>query len=348
MRIPDPARDTSSHSACGRRAHANEEFEFMRLRSVVIREGSVVSHDEAPTPDLGWHRDGAMRWLLVQGGMDGELASVLESLGADGVAIEAHVKGSDWLQPLESQGYSVAALPELTSWNENRSWFHVVLLPQTLVSVHAQEIEAMDSFVQRRWLARPAPRPTLEDLLLFFIEALTMEETAEFGRIRFDVERHAAGLKAGPESVTVEQLEDLMTRSHHMSTVFFEMQRLVENVEFSRASLLNLAEHREYFRLGIHALRRRREGVEQIQRRMEELQRQHIMDQQARAEGRLRALTILSAVFLPLTLISGIYGMNFVHMPELDEANAYFMVLGGMGILAGVMVLFFVVKGWFR
>jgi magnesium transporter len=72
------------------------------------------------------------------------------------------------------------------------------------------------------------------------------------------------------------------------------------------------------------------------------------MDRQAKAEGRLRVLTVISAVFLPLTLIAGIYGMNFVNMPDLDAANAYFIVLGGMVVLAIAMITFFIRKGWFR
>ena len=62
----------------------------------------------------------------------------------------------------------------------------------------------------------------------------------------------------------------------------------------------------------------------------------------------MRVLTIISATFLPLTLIAGIYGMNFTNMPELDEGYAYFIVLVGMAIFAIAMVLFFIRKGWFR
>jgi hypothetical protein len=52
-------------------------------------------------------------------------------------------------------------------------------------------------------------------------------------------------------------------------------------------------------------------------------------------------LTVLSAVFLPLTLVAGIYGMNFEHMPELDERYAYFFVLGFMLFIGAGMLGFF-------
>lgn len=55
----------------------------------------------------------------------------------------------------------------------------------------------------------------------------------------------------------------------------------------------------------------------------------------------MRTLTVMSAIFFPLTLITGIYGMNFSHMPELQWHYGYFMVLavlGGVG--AGLVYLF--------
>ena len=106
--------------------------------------------------------------------------------------------------------------------------------------------------------------------------------------------------------------------------------------------------HRELIRRGAENIRSIREGVEQLRRRLEELQRQHLMDRQVMTERRVRVLTILSAVFLPLTFLAGVYGMNFANMPELDEGYAYFMVLGGMGALAIAMISFFFWKGWFR
>ena len=61
----------------------------------------------------------------------------------------------------------------------------------------------------------------------------------------------------------------------------------------------------------------------------------------------MRVLTVLSGIFLPLTLISGIYGMNFEYMPELKTHYGYFITLGGMGGLAAVLLLFFWYKKWF-
>lgn len=58
-------------------------------------------------------------------------------------------------------------------------------------------------------------------------------------------------------------------------------------------------------------------------------------------------LTVLSAVFLPLGLIAGIFGMNFENMPELKYPHAYPIALGGMVTLAIVLLLVFRRRGYF-
>lgn len=61
---------------------------------------------------------------------------------------------------------------------------------------------------------------------------------------------------------------------------------------------------------------------------------------------RMKVLTMVSTVFIPLTFIVGIYGMNFENMPELATANGYYWVLGGMLILALAMMATFKIKRW--
>jgi magnesium transporter len=60
----------------------------------------------------------------------------------------------------------------------------------------------------------------------------------------------------------------------------------------------------------------------------------------------MRFLTLFSAVLLPMTLIAGIYGMNFEHMPGLHHGLGFSLALLAMGATAGLVLLFFRRKGW--
>lgn len=60
----------------------------------------------------------------------------------------------------------------------------------------------------------------------------------------------------------------------------------------------------------------------------------------------MRVLTVITTIFMPLSFIAGIYGMNFEHMPELKWAWGYPMALGIMGIVAAIMLIGFRLKNW--
>jgi magnesium transporter len=60
----------------------------------------------------------------------------------------------------------------------------------------------------------------------------------------------------------------------------------------------------------------------------------------------MKVLTLMASIFIPLTFIAGIYGMNFENMPELQSRIGYFVVLGVMVLLAIVLVGYFRQRGW--
>jgi magnesium transporter len=61
----------------------------------------------------------------------------------------------------------------------------------------------------------------------------------------------------------------------------------------------------------------------------------------------MRVLSIVATIFLPLTLLAGIYGMNFEYMPELTWRWGYFAVLGVIGLVILIVIWRFWASGWF-
>lgn len=60
----------------------------------------------------------------------------------------------------------------------------------------------------------------------------------------------------------------------------------------------------------------------------------------------MRILTVITAIFVPLGFLAGLYGMNFAYMPELSWRYGYFVVLGAMLSLVSGMLYMFRRKGW--
>lgn len=60
----------------------------------------------------------------------------------------------------------------------------------------------------------------------------------------------------------------------------------------------------------------------------------------------MKILAVFSAIMLPLSLIAGIYGMNFENMPELHSPNGYYLTLTFMVVIALALLFYFWRKGW--
>ena len=60
----------------------------------------------------------------------------------------------------------------------------------------------------------------------------------------------------------------------------------------------------------------------------------------------MRVLTVITAIFIPLGFLAGLYGMNFEYIPELKVANGYFYLLGLMAFISISLIMLFKKKRW--
>ena len=65
-----------------------------------------------------------------------------------------------------------------------------------------------------------------------------------------------------------------------------------------------------------------------------------------RLNGVMKILTIITTIFMPLSFLAGLYGMNFRYMPGLDSPIGFDMMVGVMALVFIGMLLFFRKKGW--
>jgi magnesium transporter len=61
----------------------------------------------------------------------------------------------------------------------------------------------------------------------------------------------------------------------------------------------------------------------------------------------MKTLTVVSAIFIPLTFIAGVYGMNFKYMPELEYEHGYYTIIGIMVLIVLGMLFYFKRRHWF-
>lgn len=81
--------------------------------------------------------------------------------------------------------------------------------------------------------------------------------------------------------------------------------------------------------------------VRRLEQNAETAVQMHFSVQSHRANDIMRVLTVLTAIFLPLNLIAGIFGMNFEFIPLVHKADGFWIAMGSMGVIAVALVLVF-------
>mgnify|MGYP002623489252 CR=1 FL=1 len=151
-----------------------------------------------------------------------------------------------------------------------------------------------------------------------------------------------------PASVSLEEILDLKDHLLKMLAVAEEQSACVDAVNSVQSEMIDFDGVQGSRNLLVAAAPATERMAVRLEKRIADLRERYDTFQQEKTNRRLAVLTILSAVFLPLSLIAGIWGMNFAVMPELQHPWAYYVALGLMATIATGMVLFFRSRGWFE
>lgn len=192
----------------------------------------------------------------------------------------------------------------------------------------------------------PPPTMTLEKLVFAFLDALTDGDARMLEDLEFDLARPIEDLLRGRENedfitfLLEEKRRLLLLRNYYEQLI--DIGRALEENE---NDLFGEGELR-YFKIFTDKAERLERNVGTLREQLIELREAHQSTLEWRQNNTMKVLTVLSAIFLPLSLITGWYGMNFSTMPELTWQYGYpFVMVLALGVVA-VLIGIFRHKHW--
>lgn len=128
--------------------------------------------------------------------------------------------------------------------------------------------------------------------------------------------------------------------------VLYPMQELIETIK-TDGHLISDKKHNMYIQHIDDHLIKQRNIMRTSQEMTNEIRENYESYSSYRMNSVMQVLTLVSVIFVPLTFIAGVYGMNFDYMPELKWHYGYFICLFIMLIIAIGLIIFFKKKHWF-
>ncbi len=248
---------------------------------------------------------------------------------------------------LLADGSLFMRLPLRNAWDDDASVYLFILLSKNvLVTLHEGYLAVIEKSQQK--ILKEEGDESEGDTLLTLLECIIEDDINDLMMARVMVEESGDALEKDIDAVSSDRVSALKHAVGHLhsqcedqlfSCTVLRGQIMANNKwPHLREGMTDLAETIN------HILR----GVQRMEARLEDQERRLDAVLRTRTEQRLRLLTLISAVIMPLTLISSIYGMNFQNMPELSAEWGYYTVLGVMLVLAVGMLAFFWKRGWFK
>jgi magnesium transporter len=148
--------------------------------------------------------------------------------------------------------------------------------------------------------------------------------------------------------------KDLINEIFEMRSDLLKLRRIVTSMRDLLYRILNsqrlegFNEHKLYFSDIHDHLVKLSYMVDSNREMTSDMRDNYLSINSTRMNRHMMILTVITSVFIPLTFIVGVYGMNFENMPELTWKYGYFIILILMAIIAIEMLLWFRRKGWFH
>lgn len=345
-------RETRLRSRPGRRDTAQVFAKTPRLSLISYDADRFSEHVSCSLEEcLESHNGGGIRWINVDGLSDPVLLETL--LGRFGIhpLVMEDVTALEQRPKLEDYGEYLFAVLNMLSIEEETGRLlseqvSVILGDRFVLSVQEEVGDLFGPVRERLRTGKGKLRKMGADALAYsLLDAVVDGYFTILETLGDQVEALEEELVTNPTPETLHALHGQKRELIFLRHSIWPLRELIGSLERGESPLLSeqLAPYlRDLYDHTIQVL----ETVESLRDTLSGLLDIYLSSISNRMNEIMKVLTVISTLFIPLTFIVGVYGMNFRFMPELEWHWGYPVVWGVMITVAGFMLRYFHRKGW--
>ena len=187
--------------------------------------------------------------------------------------------------------------------------------------------------------------PSLERFLYDFLDQIVKDDLRLMEKYESELDSMEQAIIDGDENLPSGRLNDIRNDIRYLRIHYEQLMDLAAEFEENENGFFKY-ENLRFFRLFINRAERLHEASMSLRdytMQLRDLYKAHLDQKQNRI---MTVLTVVTTIFMPLTLIVGWYGMNFRYMPELEWRWSYPVVIAASVVIVVVSLIFFKLKKW--
>lgn len=308
-----------------------------------LEEQSELSIDEA----LSWLESPNVTWMNVVG-LDPEYVEHIgKKLGVHPLVLE-DILNTDHRPKVEEYTDHLFIVCKIPLHDDGivMEQFSMLLVDTGVVCFHERQSDLFVTLQERIRSGRGAIRSKGADYLAYCIlDTIIDSYFVTMEKINDSIDELEELLMNEPSTETLQTLQHCKRQAIMLRKAIFPMREVVFNLEKIGPPMITrdtMPYLRDVYDHCIHIM----DTIESIKDMLSGMLDIYLSSTSNRLNEVMKVLTIISTMFIPMTFLAGIYGMNFAHMPELQMRYAYPAVLLVMAAIAATMALFFKRRGW--
>ena len=324
----------------------------IKVSSTIYGKDRYDVFENVEPSDLPIVDDGGQRWIQVRGLSDtAGIARICKTFGVHPLVVEdiLNAESNPKVEEYEDHIFTSVKL----AWQDpltHRLDVHqisLVLTQGTVISFIEDEIDVFAPLTHRLEMKGSRVRLRGSDYLAYALLDIVADTSLAFideleDRLEL-IEADISSEGALPDLKTVHGTRRQVAEVHRLVRPF----RDVSNHFINSGSPLIAETTQPYLRdLHDHAVQAV-ELTEFLRDHAASLRELYYTTTSHRMNQVMKVLAAISVIFLPLSFLAGVYGMNFVHMPELQFKYGYPILLFSFVLIGSVLAVVFKRKGWF-
>ncbi|MFH1450502.1 MAG: magnesium/cobalt transporter CorA [archaeon] len=223
----------------------------------------------------------------------------------------------------------------------------LVIGPKFVLTFQEKEGEIFDALLRRISIEQSRARKLGSDYLAYeIVDAIVDNYFMILEKIESAVAKIEKELIEDPQSGTMNTIHALESEVLFLRKSVWPLREVVSNLQRSDSKLIKESTGvylRDVYDHTIQVI----DTIETFREMLAGMLNIYLSSMSNRMNQIMKVLTIIATIFIPLTFITGVYGMNFKYMPELYWKWGYMMIWSVMAGLGIFMFLYFKRKDWF-
>lgn len=321
----------------------------MKITSYIISDDLHLEEETSLTAVSERIGDGRSRWIDIVGPDKDELRQLLTPLVHDDTIIEEFILWERNLPVAHSENELYFEFPIIRNMTTfDHEYISFLCMPSLLITIHDNEIEVLNKLSQDLCRHLHLQRATIASLLFNLMAELVEKNYYLYMDQREKITEMSNRVMQGQNMIDLRSIIRLKKNIGRINIMIEDQLYCINTIQIYEGVAFDIGKQRRNFNNLEDEVRNGFRFLGRYEARLEDIHKHYDLMLQDRTNNRLKVLTIVAAIFLPLNLVAGIYGMNFDNMPILHWDFAYHAVIIFMVAVAVGMIYFFYRAGWFK